>query len=79
MAIDSARKRRNAAGVTFPSTVAVTPDASEGVEWRASVAWGYYFAVTFTELVPAARHTLGPTDTIRYLGATDTVRYLGRT
>lgn len=42
MAIDSARKRRNAAGVTFPSTVAVTPDASEGVEWRASVAWGYY-------------------------------------
>lgn len=40
--IDSAEKRRSAAGVPFlPLGPGVTPDASQGITWRAEAAWGY--------------------------------------
>jgi hypothetical protein len=42
MAIDTAAKRRNVAGIGFwlfgPG---VTPDATPGVDWRQAVGWGY--------------------------------------
>jgi hypothetical protein len=42
MAIDTAAKRRNVAGLGFwlfgPG---VTPDATPGVDWRQAVGWGY--------------------------------------
>lgn len=42
MAIDTATKRRAAAGVPFlPIGPSVTPDATRGVVWRASAAWSY--------------------------------------
>jgi hypothetical protein len=42
MAIDTAEKRRSVSGAPFlPLTPGVTPDASPGAAWRASVAWGY--------------------------------------
>lgn len=42
MAIDSASKRKSAAGVPFlPLGVGVTPDASKPVEWRQQAGWGY--------------------------------------
>lgn len=42
MAIDSAEKRRSAAGVAFlPLGPGVTPNASKDVEWRQQSAWSY--------------------------------------
>jgi len=41
MAIDTALKRRSISGIPF-LLPGVTPDATPGEEWRASVAWGYY-------------------------------------
>lgn len=39
MAIDSALKRRSAAGLTVGR--GVTPDAAAGAAWRQAVAWSY--------------------------------------
>ena len=42
MAIDSAEKRRSAAGVAFlPLTPGVTPNAAKDVDWRQQAAWSY--------------------------------------
>lgn len=42
MAIDTAAKRRSAAGVPFlPLGPGVTPDATPGIAWRQQVAWSY--------------------------------------
>ena len=42
MAIDTAAKRKSAAGVPFlPLGPGVTPDASKPVAWRQQAAWGY--------------------------------------
>lgn len=42
MAIDTATKRRSAAGVAFlPLGPGVTPDAAKGEPWRRSAGWGY--------------------------------------
>ena len=42
MAIDTAEKRRDVAGIAaFPMGPAVTPNASKDSEWRQQVAWGY--------------------------------------
>ena len=42
MAIDTAEKRRSAAGVGFlPLTPGVTPNAAKDVEWRQQSAWSY--------------------------------------
>lgn len=46
MAIDSAAKRCAVAGVTFPLTVAITPDATQGLAWRQNVGWGYLGVLT---------------------------------
>lgn len=49
MPIDTAEKRRSAAGVPFlPLGPAVTPTAAKDVEWRAQATWGY------SGIVPAA-------------------------
>lgn len=40
--IDTAEKRRAAAGVPYlPLTPGVTPDATPGIEWRQQAAWSY--------------------------------------
>jgi hypothetical protein len=40
--IDTAAKRRSAAGVPFlPLGPGVTPDAAKPVAWRQQVGWGY--------------------------------------
>lgn len=44
MAIDTAIKRRAAAGVPFG--IGVTPDASKVILWRYTVAWSYYVIPT---------------------------------
>lgn len=43
MAIDSRAKRQCIAGIPAPpaTTVAITPDATPGVEWRQEVGRGY--------------------------------------
>ena len=42
MAIDSAEKRRSAAGVGFWVVgPGVTPNSSKDAEWRAQAGWGY--------------------------------------
>jgi len=42
MAIDTAEKRRNVAGLlTGVLPVAVTPNASKDAEWRQQAGWGY--------------------------------------
>ena len=42
MAIDTAEKRKSAAGIPFlPLGVGVTPNASKDQEWRQQAAWGY--------------------------------------
>ena len=42
MAIDSAEKRRSAAGVGFwVFGPGVTPNASKDAEWRQQAGWGY--------------------------------------
>lgn len=42
MAIDTAQKRRSAAGVPFlPLGPAVTPDSAKDQAWRQEVAWSY--------------------------------------
>lgn len=42
MAIDSAEKRRSAAGIPFwPLSPGVTPNADTDAEWRFEVAWSY--------------------------------------
>ena len=42
MAVDSAEKRRAAAGVPFlPLGVGVTPNAIKDVQWRQQAGWGY--------------------------------------
>lgn len=42
MAIDTAEKRRNIAGLyTGFHPVAVNPNASKDVEWRQQAGWGY--------------------------------------
>lgn len=53
MAIDTAAKRRSAAGVPFlPLGPGVTPDASKPVAWRQQSAWGYSgIETTETEVV----------------------------
>lgn len=53
MAIDTAAKRRSAAGVAFlPLGPGVTPDATKPVAWRQQSAWGYSGIETLeTELV----------------------------
>jgi hypothetical protein len=38
--IDSAEKRRSAAGTVFPG-LGVTPNASKDAEWRQQAGWGY--------------------------------------
>lgn len=40
MALDTATKRRAAAGVPFG--IGVTPDSTHDVAWRFAVAWSYY-------------------------------------
>lgn len=45
MSIDTAAKRRSAAGTPFLSSgPSVTPDATQPAFWRASVGWTYSFA-----------------------------------
>ena len=52
MAIDSAEKRRSAAGVPFlPLGPGVTANAAKDIEWRAQAAWGYSGITAFTALV----------------------------
>lgn len=42
MAIDTAKKRRSAAGVlTGVLPASVTPNAAKDVEWRQQAGWGY--------------------------------------
>ena len=42
MAIDTAEKRRSAAGVGFwVSGPGVTPNAAKDAEWRQQAGWGY--------------------------------------
>lgn len=41
MAIDTAERRRNVAGVGYWIGLGVTPNASKDVEWRQQVGWGY--------------------------------------
>ena len=42
MAIDTAEKRKSAAGVPYlPFLPGVTPDSSKDAEWRKQAAWGY--------------------------------------
>lgn len=42
MAIDTAEKRRSAAGCgAFPLGPGVTPDAAKGAGWRQQAGWGY--------------------------------------
>lgn len=42
MAIDTAEKRRSAAGVAFWVVgPGITPNAAKDVEWRQQSAWGY--------------------------------------
>lgn len=42
MAIDTAAKRRSAAGLPFlPLGPGVTPDAGKGQAWRQQAGWGY--------------------------------------
>lgn len=42
MSIDTAAKRRSAAGIPFlPLGPGVTPDATPGQEWRQQAGWGY--------------------------------------
>ena len=51
MAIDTALKRRAAAGVPFG--IGVTPDSAKGIAWRFSVAWSYYSPVILGTPDPA--------------------------
>ena len=54
MAIDSAEKRRSAAGVPFlPLGPGVTANAAKDIEWRAQAAWGYSGIAAFS--APSAR------------------------
>jgi len=42
MAIDTAERRRSAAGVAFlPLTPGVTPNAAKDQEWRQQAGWSY--------------------------------------
>ena len=41
MAIDTAEKRKNIAGLYSFVPVSVTPNASKDVEWRQQAGWGY--------------------------------------
>lgn len=75
MAIDSARKRRNAAGVTFPLSVSVLPDATQGGGWRASAGWGYYLAAT--AIAPAQRYILPALSRVKILATLTRTKILG--
>ena len=62
MPIDTAAKRRSAAGVPFlPLGPGVTPDAAKPVAWRQQSAWGYsgVSAGAPVVVVPAARVVFG--------------------
>jgi hypothetical protein len=41
MAIDTAEKRRSAAGVGYWLYLGLTPNVSKDAEWRQQAAWGY--------------------------------------
>ena len=61
MAIDSALKRRSAAGLPgLPLGPGVTPDAARPLAWRQSAGWGYagIAAGAAAVLVPVASRTL---------------------
>lgn len=54
MAIDSAEKRRAAAGAPFlPFGPGVTPNASPDVEWRYQAGWSYSGVIDLTPLTPS--------------------------
>lgn len=70
MAIDSAEKRRSAAGVPFlPLGPGVTPNASKDAEWRQQVAWSYSgisagAPLFFAEAAPAVYARVKATPTV---------------
>lgn len=39
--IDTAEKRRAAAGIPFPLAVSVTPNVLKDTQWRRQAGWGY--------------------------------------
>ena len=53
MAIDTAEKRRSAAGVGVPGIVGpgVTPNSSKDIEWRVQAGWSYSGISAFTAAV----------------------------
>lgn len=56
MAIDTAAKRRAAAGVPFlPLGPGVTPDATKAQAWRQQVAWSYSGILAGAPAVVTAR------------------------
>lgn len=52
MAIDTALKRRAAAGTTFPLSVSVTPDSDKDATWRYTVAQTYPLVFSYVVLYP---------------------------
>lgn len=80
MAIDTAAKRRSAAGIpALPLGPGVTPDASPGQAWRQSAGWGYvgilagepvvfvpatYTATVYVNITPTISTRVNPSPTV---------------
>lgn len=60
MAIDSAEKRRAAAGSMFLG-YGVTPNSSQDIEWRYQVGWSYSFDLASAAETPYYRSYLAIT------------------
>lgn len=67
MAIDTAAKRRSAAGIPFWIGLGVTPNAGKDAAWRQQAGWGY-------SGIAAGGAPAGPDDEVPFLiGATTAV------
>lgn len=76
MAIDTAPKRRSAAGVPFlPLGPGVTPDAATPLAWRQQAGWGYSGVAAGEE--PVVTHPPASAIIVGY--DTSTARVAGRT